>query len=52
MQEPQRTGFGTRLVDMTLRDRLASELPRTWRPQGLEVRVSVPPGRLVGVRHT
>lgn len=48
VQEPQRTGFGTRLVDLTLRDQLSGELTRTWRPEGLEVHVSVPIERLAG----
>ena len=48
VQEPPRTGFGTRLVDLTLRDQLSGELARTWRPEGLEVRVSVPIERLSG----
>ncbi|MGN2244130.1 PAS domain-containing protein [Frateuria sp. GZRR33] len=48
VQEPERTGFGSRLVDLTLRDQLAGELTRTWHPEGLEVRVSVPIERLAG----
>ncbi|MCX7514389.1 PAS domain-containing protein [Frateuria hangzhouensis] len=47
VREPQGTGFGSRLVDLTLRDQLAGELTRTWRPEGLEVRVSVPIGQLL-----
>ncbi|MGN2248165.1 PAS domain-containing protein [Frateuria sp. GZRR35] len=50
VQEPERTGFGSRLVDLTLRDQLAGELTRTWHPEGLEVRVSVPIDRLTGDR--
>ncbi|WP_424682743.1 PAS domain-containing protein [Frateuria sp. YIM B11624] len=52
VREPQRAGFGTRLVDVTLRDQLAGELTRTWHPQGLEVHVSVPLDRLSGIQHT
>ncbi|HEV2540566.1 MAG TPA: PAS domain-containing protein [Frateuria sp.] len=48
VQEPQRSGFGTRLVDLTLRDQLAGELTRVWNPWGLEVHVSVPMERLAG----
>lgn len=48
VQEPQRTGFGTRLVDLTLREQLAGELTRAWNPLGLEVHVSVPVDRLSG----
>jgi len=46
VQEPERTGFGSRLVDLTLREQLAGELKRTWRPEGLEVCMSVPIDRL------
>jgi PAS domain S-box-containing protein len=52
VQPPQRTGFGTRLVDLSLRDQLAGELTRTWHPEGLEVHVSVPMQRLAGARHS
>jgi PAS domain S-box-containing protein len=52
VQPPQRTGFGTRLVDLSLRDQLAGELTRTWHPEGLEVHVSVPMERLAGARHS
>jgi PAS domain S-box-containing protein len=48
VQDPQRSGFGTRLVDLTLRDQLAGELTRVWNPLGLEVHVSVPMERLAG----
>jgi PAS domain S-box-containing protein len=50
VQEPQRTGFGTRLVDLTLREQLGGELARAWHPMGLEVHVSVPMDRLAGNR--
>ena len=45
---PQRFGFGSRLVDVTLRDQLGGELSRTWRPEGLQVRLSAPVDRLAG----
>ncbi|MGN2249744.1 PAS domain-containing protein [Frateuria sp. GZRe14] len=48
VQEPERTGFGSRLVDLTLREQLAGELTRIWHPEGLEIRVSVPIDRLAG----
>ncbi|MBP1475188.1 PAS domain-containing protein [Frateuria sp. MAH-13] len=48
VHEPRRTGFGTRLVDLTLRDQLTGELTRNWHPEGLEVHVSVPMERLAG----
>jgi two-component sensor histidine kinase len=50
VQEPLRSGFGSRLVDLTLREQLAGELTRAWHPEGLEVRVSVPIDRLAGDR--
>ena len=46
VQEPERTGFGSRLVELTLRDQLAGDLVRTWWPEGLEVHVSMPLDRL------
>ena len=48
VQEPPRTGFGSRLVDLTLREQLAGELTRAWHPEGLEVWVSVPVDQLTG----
>lgn len=44
--EPQHFGFGSRLVDVTLRDQLGGELTRKWRPEGLQVRLSAPMKRL------
>jgi PAS domain S-box-containing protein len=44
--EPQHFGFGSRLVDVTLRDQLGGELTRKWRPEGLQVRLSAPVKRL------
>lgn len=46
VQEPERFGFGTRLVDMTLRHQLGGELTRSWQPEGLEVCLTVPTGQL------
>lgn len=46
VREPERYGFGTRLVDATLRDQLGGELVRNWRPEGLEVRLSTPAAQL------
>lgn len=46
VREPERFGFGSRLVDVTLREQLQGKLVRTWRPEGLEVRLSVPTQRL------
>jgi PAS domain S-box-containing protein len=50
VHEPERFGFGSRLVDMTLRHQLGGELTRSWEPQGLEVCLSTPTGRLVSER--
>lgn len=47
VHEPERFGFGTRLVDMTLRHQLGGELTRNWRSEGLEVCLSAPTGQLV-----
>ena len=47
VHEPEHFGFGSRLVDMTLRHQLGGELTRTWEPEGLEVCLSAPAGRLV-----
>jgi PAS domain S-box-containing protein len=47
VHEPERFGFGTRLVDMTLRHQLGGELTRSWEPEGLEVCLSAPTGQLV-----
>lgn len=42
VREPKHFGFGSRLVDVSLRNQLRGELVRTWRPDGLEVCVSAP----------
>jgi PAS domain S-box-containing protein len=47
VEEPERFGFGSRLLELTLRDQLNGELARDWQPDGLEVRVSVPADRLI-----
>ena len=46
VQEPDRFGFGSRLVDVSLRDQLHGELTRNWQSDGLEVCLSAPVDRL------
>lgn len=41
-REPERFGFGSRLMDVSVQHQLGGELVRTWRPEGLEVRLSAP----------
>jgi PAS domain S-box-containing protein len=48
VSEPEHLGFGTRLVDMTLRHQLGGELTRDWRPEGLQVCLSASAEQLVG----
>jgi PAS domain S-box-containing protein len=40
--EPKRTGFGTRLTEISIRDQLGGELLREWREGGLKVKAKVP----------
>ncbi len=42
----EETGFGSKLVDLTVRRQLAGEIERSWRPEGLALRLSVERGRL------
>lgn len=51
VREPDHFGFGTRLVDLTLRRQLGGELVRKWLPQGLEVCVSAPIDQIVAQEH-
>lgn len=47
VSEPERFGFGTQLVDMTLRHQLRGELTRSWEPGGLEICLTLPAGQLL-----
>lgn len=47
VREPERCGFGTRLVNVSLRDQLHAELVRIWHPEGLEVCLSAPADQLM-----
>nr|WP_166175075.1 PAS domain-containing protein [Altererythrobacter segetis] len=40
--EPERTGFGTVLSEISIRDQLGGEIDRRWEPGGLRVGVRVP----------
>ena len=39
---PERTGFGTDLTEISIRDQLGGDLRREWAPEGLRVTVRVP----------
>jgi PAS domain S-box-containing protein len=43
---PERTGFGTRLADLSAKAQLGGELERRWAREGLCVRLRVPAARL------
>jgi PAS domain S-box-containing protein len=43
---PQSTGFGTKLVDLSLIDQMGGEIEREWRPQGLTMTIRIDPARL------
>jgi hypothetical protein len=44
---PARRGFGTRVVEATVRGQLGGTVERRWEPSGLVVEVAVPLARLV-----
>ncbi len=43
-----RVGFGTRVLETTMRSQLQGSLERDWRPDGLAARLRVPPAMLAG----
>ena len=43
---PDAGGFGTWLVDGTIRGQLHGSLDRQWRPEGLEIRITIPLAQL------
>jgi two-component sensor histidine kinase/PAS domain-containing protein len=47
---PARTGFGSRLVDTTVRRQLGGSLQWDWQPGGLAVRLAVPAARALAQR--
>ncbi|MFC0384870.1 HWE histidine kinase domain-containing protein [Muricoccus vinaceus] len=44
---PNRSGFGTRLIDATVQGQLGGRVVRHWEPAGLVVELSVPLARIV-----
>ena len=46
VSEPARTGFGTRLTEISIGDQLGGTLERSWAPEGLRVRVKVAASRI------
>lgn len=44
---PATTGFGTKLIDSSIRMELGGTVERDWRPQGLAIRLAVPLERAV-----
>ncbi len=46
---PQRRGFGSRVIERTVRGQLAGELRRSWLPSGLVCRVEVPLARIAAL---
>jgi len=40
VDEPDRFGFGSRRVEVSVQSRLGGELVREWRPEGLQVAIS------------
>lgn len=43
---PDHTGFGARLTDMSIAQQMGGRIERRWLPQGLEVEIELPAGRL------
>ncbi len=43
---PQNNGFGSRLIDMSVRGQLGGELEKNWDPKGLQVILTVPLKRI------
>ena len=44
--EPQVSGFGSKLLNDTIRHQFGGTLDHSWHPEGLKVRVSIPLDRL------
>ena len=47
VRPPARSGFGTKLVDMSVVKQLSGAIDRAWNQEGLAVRVTLQPHRLV-----
>lgn len=43
---PERAGFGSRLVELSIGDQLGGTMDRTWHPDGLEVQITVQRDRI------
>jgi PAS domain S-box-containing protein len=43
---PSHTGFGSRLVDLSLVDQLGGQIEREWRPEGLAMTIGIDAARL------
>lgn len=43
---PEKAGFGSRLVELSIGDQLGGSLEREWHPDGLEVRIAVRTDRI------
>ena len=43
---PERSGFGTRLADLSVENQLGGTIRRSWSPEGLEVTIGLPLGSL------
>jgi CHASE1-domain containing sensor protein/two-component sensor histidine kinase len=50
LQPPERTGFGTKLIDMNITRELNGTIERKFRPTGLEVEIRVPLNRAFPAR--
>lgn len=46
VEQPRRTGFGTRLTDLSITDQLGGSITRDWAREGLQVQVRVAASRL------
>jgi PAS domain S-box-containing protein len=44
--EPHHTGFGSKLVDLSLVDQMGGQIERDWRPEGLAMTIRLDPARL------
>lgn len=42
VEEPERSGFGTRLIDANIRGELGGSIDRDFRPGGMSVRMNIP----------
>ena len=45
---PSRRGFGSRVLQATVRDPLGGQVAKGWPPEGLECRITLPLDRITG----